>query len=635
MRATIISRALGACSHVQPTVTNNLRVYNSLAKGLTPLLPDGGVAPISWYSCGPTVYDSAHLGHARTYVALDVLRLLTTRLTGKPILYAMGITDVDDKIIKRAAERNISPTDLARAYEAEFFEDMAALGVTPPTVVTRVTEHITEIVAYISKILERGLAYTTADGVYLDTAAMGVGYGKLMPSQSHGQGREEGLSPNGEPSDVDAIIGAAGKRSARDFALWKASRPGEPSWPSPWGPGRPGWHIECSAMTHAVFGGGLDVHAGGVDLAFPHHCNEIAQCEAHAGRVGASAHEGAADGAPGWRSTWCGVFLHTGHVHIAGSKMSKSLKNFITVREMMKQSGGSGSGAGYSADAFRVFVLSSRYRSHVTYSEDRLRDGQAWLARLGNVVDDAFDALGRAEGLHGERPSAVTGTPPSAPPRLWNGADSSLLTSIASTQAAIHAALCNDFDTPTALSSLGSLSSSLGAYVRTQGPSRVQPGLVRQCLGLIADELASYGLHAGAQLKGRLRPSAAVHLRAASSGALPAGAGDSATGEQDVSAASASESAVRALASFRDEARWAVAPLGKALKQYAKAHGASQAISAGAATSDGGAALAAACGSASRDLMAACDRVRDVHLPALGWACKDSPGGAVLSRTRG
>lgn len=200
---------------------------------------------------------------------------------------------------------------------------MTALGVHPPDMVVRVTEHMQGIVDYIQGILDNGMAYETPDGVWFDTKAFGPLYGCCFR-----------VRPGSEEAEPDpAATGGAHKRSTADFALWKAAKPGEPTWESPWGPGRPGWHIECSAMTHSVFGTSLVLHSGGVDLMFPHHANEVAQCEAHNQPQHSHA---AVDDAHGYSSTWVRRFIHTGHLHIDGRKMSKSLKNFITVRQLLQ-----------------------------------------------------------------------------------------------------------------------------------------------------------------------------------------------------------------------------------------------------------------------------------------------------------
>ncbi|KAK3529839.1 hypothetical protein QTP86_007245 [Hemibagrus guttatus] len=241
-----------------------IKTFNSLTKQKEPLvLAQEGRA--TWYSCGPTVYDHAHLGHACSYVRFDILQRILSRIFGINVTHVMVITDIDDKIIQRSIEERISPLVLARMYEEDFKKDMLALKVLPPAVYMRVTEQMPQIVAFIEGIIRNGHAYTTSQGdVYFDTRSIGSRYGKLA-----NMGNTAGES------------GISDKRDPRDFALWKAWKPLEPFWESPWGRGRPGWHIECSTIASSVFGSQLDIHSGGIDLAFPHHENEIAQCEAY------------------------------------------------------------------------------------------------------------------------------------------------------------------------------------------------------------------------------------------------------------------------------------------------------------------------------------------------------------------
>ncbi|NXX89932.1 SYCM protein, partial [Centropus bengalensis] len=259
-----------------------------------------------------------------SYVRFDIIRRIMTRFFGIEVIMVMGITDIDDKIIKRANEMNLSPVALARVYEEDFKQDMAALKVLPPTVYMRVTDHIPQIISFIKTIITRGQAYATPQGnVYFDVKSWGNRYGVL--TTIHPDTQDEGV-------DTD-------KRHSKDFALWKAAKPQELSWTSPWGKGRPGWHIECSTISSAVFGKQLDIHTGGIDLAFPHHENEIAQCEVY--------HQ---------CEQWGNYFLHSGHLHVKGSqeKMSKSLKNYVTIKDFLKKS---------SSDQFRMFCLRSRYSS--------------------------------------------------------------------------------------------------------------------------------------------------------------------------------------------------------------------------------------------------------------------------------
>lgn len=299
------------------TIRNSLQTTSSLSQSHTVSSLSLDTLPLTWYSCGPTVYDKAHLGHARTYICTDIIRRIIEDYFKIPINFALGITDIDDKIIEKARSLQLQKNcnhnkvsnetilELTRDLEKDFFRDMTLLNVRKPTAVLRVTEHINEIISYTEKIIANGNAYVTNDGnVYFNVGkcADEYGYGKLGP-----------IPPVADNDEEVSINSGSGKLHQRDFALWKRNkskeRNDEPSWASPWGQGRPGWHIECSAMTHSYFGNTLDLHSGGVDLKFPHHTNEIAQCEAH-------------NCSSGWVRFW----LHTGHLYIEGRKMSKSLK---------------------------------------------------------------------------------------------------------------------------------------------------------------------------------------------------------------------------------------------------------------------------------------------------------------------
>ncbi|KAI5090075.1 putative cysteine--tRNA ligase, mitochondrial [Silurus meridionalis] len=370
-----------------------IKTFNSLTKQKEPLIvAQEGRA--TWYSCGPTVYDHAHLGHACSYVRFDILQRILTRIFGINVTHVMVITDVDDKIIQRSLEARV----LARMYEEEFKRDMLALKVLPPSVYMRVTDNIPQIVAFIEGIIRNGHAYATSQGdVYFDTQSIGNRYGKLANIGNFA----------GESESKD-------KRNPRDFALWKAWKPLEPFWESPWGRGRPGWHIECSTIASSVFGSQLDIHSGGVDLAFPHHENEIAQCEAY--------HK---------CDQWGNYFLHSGHLHLKGSaeKMSKSLKNYITIKEFLQS---------YTANEFRLFCLLTKYRSAIDYSDASLIEARSTLSSISDFIHNAQAYMQghiQCQDIH----------------------ESFLWERLSLTQATVRNVLADDFDTPNAMEAIMNL----------------------------------------------------------------------------------------------------------------------------------------------------------------------------------
>ncbi|MCC6301528.1 MAG: cysteine--tRNA ligase [Gammaproteobacteria bacterium] len=318
-----------------------LQIYNSLTRRKEPFRPiEAGRARM--YVCGMTVYDYCHVGHARVMVVFDVVaRYLRDR--GYDLTYVRNITDIDDKIIRRAAERGETIEQLTDFFIRAMHEDAAALGVRPPDHEPRATTSIDEIVAMIGALIDKGYAYAADNGdVYYDV------------SRFDGYGRLSGKKLEDLRAGERVAIGEA-KDDPLDFVLWKAAKPGEPQWDSPWGPGRPGWHIECSAMSTHCLGDHIDIHGGGMDLMFPHHENEIAQSEAATGH------------------RFVNVWMHNGFVQVNEEKMSKSLGNFFTVREVLKR---------YAPEVVRFFILSSYYRSPLNYSDENLNGAKAALERF-------------------------------------------------------------------------------------------------------------------------------------------------------------------------------------------------------------------------------------------------------------
>ena len=303
------------------------------------------------YVCGMTVYDYCHLGHGRVLVIFDVVRRWL-RASGLRVNYVRNITDIDDKIIKRAAENREPVEALTERFIRAMDEDAAALGVEKPDHEPRATQYIPEMQRLIGELIAKGLAYQAASGDVNYAVRRFPGYGRLS-----GKSLDELRA--GERVEVDTT-----KEDPLDFVLWKRSKPGEPSWPSPWGAGRPGWHIECSAMSCKMLGEHFDIHGGGQDLQFPHHENEIAQSE----------------GANGGK--FVNYWMHNGFVRVDEEKMSKSLGNFFTVREILKK---------YDAEVVRFFILRAHYRSALNYSDAHLEDAKSSLTRLYTALKDQTD----------------------------------------------------------------------------------------------------------------------------------------------------------------------------------------------------------------------------------------------------
>jgi len=324
-----------------------MRIYNTISRQKEEFVPQNE-DEVKIYVCGPTVYNYFHIGNARPFVAFDTFRRYL-EYTGRRVNYVQNFTDVDDKIIARAREEGVSSREIGEKYIGEYFKDAEALGVRRATMHPRVTENIEAIVEFVELLIDKGYAYEQDGDVYFDTEAF-EGYGKLS-------GQDLGELKAGAGVGV-----GESKKNPRDCALWKKWKEGEDRWwESPWGAGRPGWHIECSAMSKKYLGDTIDVHAGGQDLIFPHHENEIAQSE----------------GANG--TTFANYWMHNGYITIAGEKMAKSKGNFFTVRDILKD---------YDGEVVRCFLLAGHYRSPIDFSRDLMEQSKNALSRMYNAKDN-------------------------------------------------------------------------------------------------------------------------------------------------------------------------------------------------------------------------------------------------------
>ena len=373
-----------------------MKIHNTMTRTkeeLVPLTP----GELRMYSCGVTVYDLSHVGHARMMIVFDVIARYL-RFSGYRLTFVRNFTDIEDKIIRRANQEGVPASEVSERYVEAFRRDIAALGVLAPEVEPKATEHVPEMISLIERLVARGYAYVVDGDVYFEVRRF-PGYGKL----------------SGKNLD-DLMVGARvevdeRKRDPRDFALWKGAKPGEPAWDSPWGPGRPGWHIECSAMSIRYLGESFDIHGGGEDLIFPHHECEIAQSEAVTGQ------------------TFARYWLHNGMVNMGREKMSKSLGNTLTIRDLV---------ARHDPAALRLFLLGTHYRSPLDWSEDRVVDSARALERLWRPIDDAAKL-------------ATPSAPAVLPPEL------------AGFRRRFVEAMDDDFNTPEALAALFDLSRALRA----------------------------------------------------------------------------------------------------------------------------------------------------------------------------
>ena len=339
---------------------NILKIYNTLTRQKETFIPLEE-NKIKMYVCGPTVYNFFHIGNARPFMIFDAFRNYM-EYRGYEVTYVQNFTDVDDKIIKRANEEGISPIEVAEKYIAEYFKDADALGIKRATVHPRVTENIENIITFIEDLISKGFAYELNGDVYFNSQAYKE-YGKLSKQNLEELNLGARIDVNDE------------KKHPIDFALWKAKKEGEIGWQSPWGEGRPGWHIECSVMSARYLGDTIDIHAGGQDLIFPHHENEIAQSEARSGKQFAR------------------YWMHNGYINVDNQKMSKSLGNFFTVRDILSE---------FSGQVIRFFLLSAHYRNPVNFSKELILQAKAGMERLANSKERLVFTISHAKGQMNE-----------------------------------------------------------------------------------------------------------------------------------------------------------------------------------------------------------------------------------------
>jgi cysteinyl-tRNA synthetase len=370
---------------VRNTLGDSLELFKPFRQGL-----------VRMYVCGPTVYDYMHIGHARTYVAFDAIKRYL-QLRGYNVIHVQNITDIDDKIINRANREGRDWREVVDEFSRDYFEMLKTLNIVVH-MHPRVTEHISDIIKFIEGLIEKGYAYVAPSGsVYFDVEAF-PDYGKLSGRFHPEQWRQE--------EDV-----VKEKRHPYDFALWKAWKPGEPYWESPWGRGRPGWHIECSVMSSRYLGGQFDIHGGGQDLIFPHHENERAQSEAYFGT-----------------RPWVKYWLHTGYLTIRGEKMSKSLGNIIPVREALQK---------WEPKTLRFWLLSAHYRTQLDFSEEAIEQARTTLRRIEAAYNDVLRLIRDAE-----------------PEPVLSGEKLKVLNEIYASYYAFHEAMSTDFNTAKALSAV-------------------------------------------------------------------------------------------------------------------------------------------------------------------------------------
>jgi len=397
-----------------------LKVLNTLTGRKEEFVPMDGKR-VRMYVCGPTVYDYVHIGNARSFVAFDVIRRYLG-YKGYEVTYVSNLTDVDDKTIKRSEEMGISLQQLGEKYSDAYFEEIAKLNIKKPDVNPRATQHLSEIIDLVQILIDKGYAYIVDGDVYYDVSKF-EDYGQLSGNRT--EALEAGARIETDPR----------KRNPADFALWKRQKPGEPAWNSPWGMGRPGWHVECSAMSMKYLGETLDIHAGGKDLVFPHHENEIAQSEAATGKP------------------FVKYWLHNEWLTVNGEKMSKSLGNFVTAHEAVER---------YGPQVVRYFLASVHYRSPIDFNDQSLGQAKRNLERLLNAME-SFEAL-EVSGQKGVD-------------------DEALLQEAKEAKQRFEEAMDDDFNTPLAISTLFDLTKAINVYVEAHGT--IEAKVKEEILGIL------------------------------------------------------------------------------------------------------------------------------------------------------
>ncbi|MEE8131642.1 MAG: cysteine--tRNA ligase [Candidatus Paceibacterota bacterium] len=419
-----------------------LKIFNTLSAKKESLKPPR-LGYLKLFVCGPTVYDYSHIGHARTYIAFDII-VKYLRSQGYKTFYLQNITDVDNKIINRAKTRNLPWKTLSRRFEKEYLKDMKTLGINSVTKYARATDHIKEVISQVKKLLKKGFAYEISDGIYYDISRF-KDYGKL--SKRTVSQAEDAVSRIDETKE---------KRNRGDFCLWKFSKPGEPKWKSPFGDGRPGWHIEDTAITEKYFGPQYDLHGGALDLKFPHHESEIAQQEAASGK-----------------KPFVKIWLHTGFLLVKSEKMSKSLGNFITIRNFLKK---------YPSEVLRFIVLSHHYRSPIDYNE-----------KLANNAVKSIDTIREfLEKLEFVRKSKILiHSEHSDPPARVRSSEvgRGVIRIVRIADKKFNQVMNDDFNTPKALAVIFDFISSLQDKIW-----QIKPSQVKSIIQFINEKLGIFGI---------------------------------------------------------------------------------------------------------------------------------------------